>query len=210
MRLHYGAIPHSDDFHPETEGWNALREPSPLMFQVWTFPVAVLNLAVLALLWMLCPFLTTGNPGAFATGAWIVLITFIPVHELLHAIVTPEWGCSNKTLIGVWPQRLLFYAHYHGQMPRNRFLWVFATPFIVLSLLPIPLAMVLSWATGDGTYPMVLRVLSFINGLAACGDVLAMGMILKQIPADAIVRNQGWNTYWKLPENQTPQELQEL
>lgn len=200
MRFHVGAIPESLDFHPETDGWNSLREPSPLLFQLWAMPVAVLNMVVLQALWKLLvpPFQATGGPWV-GIGLLLVLLFFIPVHEVIHALAVPS-GISEKTIIGAWPQKLLFYAHYDGAMPRNRFLLVFVAPFMVLSVLPVFVAAFIARLLSDGTLPFILHVLVFLNGLAACGDVLAMGMIWKQVPKKALMRNQGWKTYWKLPE----------
>jgi hypothetical protein len=199
MKLHFGAIPESVDFQPEEQGWNSLREPSAAMFQLYAVPFAFLNLAVLAALWHLVPEFKPGGGKAAVIGLLLTLLFFIPVHELLHALVAPGNGRSEKTLIGVWPQKLVFYAHYDGAMPRNRFLLVFATPFIVLSLLPVGVAFIWLQAGGDGAVPFVLQILSFLNGLAACGDALGFLMIWHQVPARAMVRNQGWKTYWKLP-----------
>ena len=201
MRLHIGAIPESAEFEPEAQGWKSLREPSPAMFQVWALPVAVFNIALLACLWSLVPSANTKTQPLMAgIGIAFVLLALIPVHELLHALAAPGGRHSGKVIIGVWPQKGLFYAHYDGAMPRNRFLLVFFMPFFVLSLLPIPFAALWVQFTGDGTLTTVLQVLSFLNGAAACGDILGIFMIGKQVPAQAIVRNQGWKTFWKVVE----------
>lgn len=210
MRFHVGAIPQNSDFQPDAEGWNALREPSPLVFQLWALPVAALNCLVLFGLWQLLvpPFPESDSRWA-GIGLLIVLLTFIPVHEFLHAFAAPGWGLSDKTAIGLWPQKLVFYAHYDGALSRNRFLLVFATPFFVLSVLPIFMAAIMARLTGDGTVSLILQGLVFLNGLAACGDILAIAMIMKQVPPTALVRNQGWNTFWKLPEEERAAELED-
>ena len=202
MRLHIGAIPESAEFEPEAQGWTSLREPSPAMFQVWAVPAAIFNIVLLALLWNLTSSSTTTQPLLVGIGLIVVLVVFIPIHELLHACAAPGGCRGEKTIIGIWPQKGLFYAHHDGAMPRNRFLLVFFMPFFVLSLLPIPVAALWTYLTGDGTLFMVLQGLSFINGVAACGDILGIAMIWKQVPANAIVRNQGWRTYWKITEEE--------
>jgi hypothetical protein len=223
MKLHIGAVPESAEFEPEAQGWTGLREPNPVMLQLWAMPVAVVNIIVLVMLWnfahpltmviatqpnLVAPVVytviagnmsvTTLQPQLLAIGIGVVLLAFIPVHELLHAFMAPGRGRGEKTIIGVWPERLLFYAHYDGAMPRNRFLLVFFTPFLVLSLLPIVIAVLWNYVTTDATVPLILLSLSLVNGLVACGDILGIAMIWKQVPADALVRNQGWRTFWKI------------
>jgi hypothetical protein len=36
------------------------------------------------------------------------------------------------------------------------------------------------------------------NALFSCGDLVGMGLVLAQVPHNAVVRNQGWNTYWRI------------
>jgi hypothetical protein len=94
-------------------------------------------------------------------------------------------------MIGVWPARLLFYAYYDGVMSRNRFLLTFALPFLVLSLLPIPLIALTRWPS------LELLFLSLINGAAASGDIIGIFLVAFQIPRGALIRNKGWRTFWK-------------
>lgn len=93
--------------------------------------------------------------------------------------------------MGFWPSKGLFYAHYHGELTRNRFVAILLMPFIVISLMPIPVA-----ALAQSTSWWAVFICAF-NALLACVDILGAGMILFQIPANAVVRNQGWRTYWK-------------
>jgi hypothetical protein len=126
-----------------------------------------------------------------------ILVLLIPVHELLHAAFHPGAGLSSDTVIGLWPSRLLFYAAYEGPMARNRFLLVFMGPYLVLSLLPV-VAIPLLRAIGAGPVPLLaLAFLAFIGAAVAAGDVVGAILVLTQVPADAVVRNQGWRTYWR-------------
>ncbi|MFA5193474.1 MAG: metalloprotease family protein, partial [Verrucomicrobiia bacterium] len=85
-------------------------------------------------------------------GMVAVVVLFIAVHEMIHALVHPAQGRTDKTIIGIWLSRLLFYAHYEGVLSRTRFLAVFAAPLVVLSLCPIPLIALLdAW----GKWPAV-------------------------------------------------------
>jgi hypothetical protein len=115
----------------------------------------------------------------------------IAIHELLHAVCYPGGLRTSQTTIGVWPARLLFYATYLGPMSRNRYLWVYACPFVVLTLLPLVVAAVLR------TTPVAIAAMSILNGFFACGDQTCMTLLAWQVPSAAIVRNRGWETWWK-------------
>jgi len=137
--------------------------------------------------------------GSSAFWGWplwpVCFLALVSVHESLHALAMPHYGLTRQTLIGVWPTRLLFYAAHMDAMPRNRFLWVFAVPFLVLSLVPLLGCALLQVG------PAAVVVVSVINGACACGDLLGIGMIAWQVPRHALVRNQGWQTWWLRPES---------
>ena len=141
-----------------------------------------------------------GSVIAFATPVTItltmqaMLIVFVPmivVHELVHAIAHPGNGRSEKSLVGFWPSHLLFYAHYEGEMSRNRFLTILLMPTIVLTIIPLLFLIALRL---DSKW---LAALALANGVGACGDLLGVLLLVFQIPSNAIVRNKGWRTFWK-------------
>jgi hypothetical protein len=189
MRLHWGAIPENQAFEPEAEGWLNIREPNPIAIQFIALPVALLVMPLLGgLFYLVWP----EGPVSSSIGLLLLfLVGLIPVHELLHALCFPGGLKSPQTLIGVWPARLLFYAHYEGSMPRNRFLLTFVMPLLVLSLLPVALVGVFQWPSLD------LLFLSLVNGAAASGDIIGIFLVTLQVPPGAVVRNKGWRTYWK-------------
>lgn len=203
MRLHIGAIPESD-FHPD-ETWRPLREPSPFTMQVFSIPLAVvLGFGVVqAWQWIGLP------PAKFTEVTSIFMLAFVVlsfpaiiiVHELLHASAFPKDGAREDVLIGVWSSRMLFYAHYHGEMSRNRFLLVFVAPFVVISLLPLAVASVVPL---PGWLLLALAWCSTWNAIFACGDAFGVALILSQIPGNARVRNLGYRTYWRLAPTTAP------
>jgi hypothetical protein len=196
MRLHCGPIPPSPDFGAEPP-WQALREPSPWGFQFLAVPISLAVAAVMAMAWFtLTPL---ANPKASQSviaigGSFLGLIV---VHELIHAACHPRAGLCPRSILGFWPSRCLFYAHYDGELPRNRLLVVLLMPLLVLSVLPLLVASLLQITSGWAAF------LSILNAACACGDLLAAGMFAWQIPAGGILRNQGWRTYWRLPESRT-------
>jgi Putative zincin peptidase len=198
MRFKLGAPPESPDFQPEAEGWTLLRQPNPFVLQVVAVPVAALVAGVLGAAWyFLTPLAAT--PVTFAPRQILVpalvglvgLLLVVAVHELLHGAGHPGWGFSPATVLGFWPTRLLFYAAYRDVISRNRYLWVGALPFVVLSVAPLLAAALLP------VNPIPLFLVSMVNGLCACGDCIIFALIFRQVPRDALIREQGWAVWWK-------------
>jgi len=65
-------------------------------------------------------------------------------------------------------------------------------PLIGLYVVPLLAAMM----TGHASITMAF--VSGLNAIGAGGDILAIGLLLSQVPGAAIVRNQGYKTYWTL------------
>ena len=209
MKIHWGAVPTAGDFHPEEDGWSPIREPSPGIMQFIAAPLGMIVTALLAvLLHHIAPHGLCGSGSAtfqgrdadlLFIGMLTALVLFIPVHEMIHALVHTARGCTDQTLLGIWPSRLLFYAHYDGVLTRNRFLAILAAPMLVLSLGPIPLIVLMdAWGRWKAA-EIILTALSLINLLSSAGDLLGILLVAWQIPTDALVRNRGWRTYWKRP-----------
>ncbi len=200
MRFHFGAIPESPNFHPETDGWSKIREPGPVAIQFLAFPAALVILIIEGLLLsiVLPPSMNYSTSMELPLlTPFIIFLLLIPSHELLHAVFNPGWGRSRRSIIGFWVSKVLFYAHYDGEMSRNRFLLVFAGPLLGLSLLPIILIAGLRFIAGTESLILMLAFASVLNALLASGDAIGIVLLLLQVPADAVVRNQGWRTYWK-------------
>ena len=192
VHLHYGAVPENNDFNPEAEGWHSIREPGPIAMQFIAIPVAF----ILLFIWAVCLLSIQQDPSSLPVprmdiNALAILFSLIPAHELLHALTHPVWGASPNSIIGLWWSKGLFYAHYEGEMSRNRFLLVFIMPFIVLGVLPTMLIMMIPELMQS------LIWLSLFGSILACGDLVGVGLIFFQVPGSAIVRNKGWKTYWK-------------
>jgi hypothetical protein len=203
MKLHRGPPPRNDEFQPQEQGWSGIREPNPIAIQLLALPVAFLVFILLVTLIDLTvprqvfSVVTQGFP---LMPLLLALVVCIPVHELLHALSHPGLGRSPETIIGIWLSRGLFYAHYEGAMPRNRFLWVFAAPFVLLSLAPLALIAALGrWLGSDAVF--FLALLALVNGVASSGDIIGMLLIAVQVPPRARVRNKGWRSFWKIDQS---------
>lgn len=199
MQLHRGPVPDSPDFQPLEQGWSGIREPGPILVQLLALPIGTLVLILLTLpVLLVAPELLSVDR---ADLPWvplvIVLVVCIPVHEWIHAFSHPRLGQTDETYIGIWPAKGVFYAHYGGAMSRSRFLWVFLTPLLVLSVLPLGLVLLFHRLLPQGTL-ICLAALSAFNGVAASGDILGVILVAAQVPQAAMIRNKGWKTFWRL------------
>jgi putative zincin peptidase len=202
MRFHLGAIPEGPDF-PSEASWRPIREPGPLLMQFCALPLGLIAFVAVGWCWarlVTWSFIPSSAPGMgllFAALFFLSMPAIIVVHELIHAGVHPEFGKSPATVVGFWPSKLVFYAHYEGELSRNRFLAVFLMPFLVITILPLCIVLVLGLPSGLGT--ALVAWCSTWNALLACGDLFGAALVAFQVPPRAIVRNHGWRTFWKLP-----------
>ena len=177
-----------------------LKEPSPWVLNLLATPVGALAAALLMIGWGHIEVAWNFGPsesGIF-TPAVIVLAAIligmaalIAVHELIHAVCYPQFGLTPATLIAFWPSKLLFLAIHYDALPRNRLLLVYLLPLLVISVFPLIVCRSL------GIESVLLMLASIANALVAGGDIFCFFLILAQVPANALVRNQGWATWWK-------------
>lgn len=207
MRLHFGKVPEDVSFDPMQGGWIPLKEPQSVWFaQLLSLPLAIIATFVVGVLWWLI------NPVKsisltidlwvllwLAIGVWPIIV----VHESLHLVVHPSFGLTESSVVGVWPSKLAFYVNYEGPMSRSRFLTKLATPFIVLSILPIPVSLLL------GTTPAWLIAVSLINAFCACMDIFGILLILFQVPSVAQIRNKGYKSFWLVEDSQVIHETEQ-
>jgi hypothetical protein len=193
MQWHVGPVPEGA-FAPGPE-WRPLDEPEPERLVRLAARYGFVAAALLALGWAKLTPLGFEHLGMPSPGTWALMLPafalLVLVHELLHAVVHPGLGWSRDTVIGWWPQHGLFYAHYHGELGRNRFVILGLLPLLVISVVPL-----LAAAWFDIASPWAAGI-SVLNGLLACGDMFAAAMILRQVPPGGIIRNQGWRSYWR-------------
>lgn len=196
MKFVLGPVPEDSTFEPEKSGWRPLREPDPVMLNIIAIPIAAVLLGALVLFIRSYTAVPIKDVMIRFFPAFLLII---PLHETAHALFTPRFGMTPQTHLGCWPARILFYAHYEGELPRERFLAVLFAPFIVITVIPLFVISVLSlnapWVTA----------MALANGVGAAGDLLGVFVVLTQIPRGAIVRNKGWRSYWQGERASRPQ-----
>jgi Putative zincin peptidase len=133
--------------------------------------------------------LPIGVPTAFEFI--VVLLVLTVVHEALHLLGFPGFGFDGHSACGVWPKGGSPFAQYLRPVSRNRFIFFTATPFVVLSLMPLvvkalgyPVSHLIAWT-------------SVINSVGAGSDLLACALLLKDVPKNAEVIESDMGLYWK-------------
>lgn len=190
MRFHYGAIPSSPDFVPDAP-WRSLRQPpSPMVENLLAAPIGVIAAAIVASLWFLMTPLQDITPDMSVAAYAPLIAGFVVVHELIHALVHPMAGLSSHSILGFWAA-LGFYAHYDGEMSRNRLVACLLMPLLIISIVPLLVSAVTQVAIGWVAF------VSALNALAACVDLLLAGSLLIQVPANATVRFKCWRIFWR-------------
>jgi hypothetical protein len=190
MRFHLGAIPSSPDFVPDAS-WRSLRQPSsPWLENLLALPIGVVAAAVVAALWFLVTPLRDITPAMSLPAFLLLFAGLVVVHELLHALVHPMAGRSPHSILGFWSS-LGFYAHYDGEMSRNRLVAILLMPLLIISIVPLLVSAVTQVSSGWVAF------VSAFNALCACVDMLLAGSVLFQIPATAIVRFKSWRIFWR-------------
>lgn len=203
MRFHLGPPPATPNFAPQEQGWTPLREPSPLVLNFLAVPIGLVMAIAIGAAWGMEKL--SSLPGLQAFGMYgplleplIVLFVGLPLlilgHEWIHTWPYPRGGWTDQTLIAAWPSKMLFYALHLGPLGRNRWLVVYLLPLFVISILPLLVCRLL------GINPFAVAAVSTINALLSGGDIIGFGLIARQVPAGAMVQNQGWNTWWKMEE----------
>jgi hypothetical protein len=193
MRFHIGSIPKDSTFQP---GF-ALK-------QMLAFPVAILiSLFLLVCFSLILDNSDSSNQGliTISSSNWwqlpLVMVFFVPLHELLHAVCHPGAGMSNKTIIGIQPKNFSIFTHYEDSMTRTRLLVTVIMPFIVLSIVPIAVLSFFQMSLGMEMVSLLI-LLSIFNGMASSADIMVFTLVLFQIPNHAITKGHGWKIYWKL------------
>lgn len=192
MKFVLGRPPESEQFSPLEDGWTPLREPTRMwVLQLACIPVGVALAVAVA---SLASAMGLSDTVVIDMRVVLALAVIIPLHELLHAVSFPARLSSPRVMFGFWPAAFAFYAHYDGEMTRDRFLAVLLAPLLALSVLPLFILKLLG-SGGDGSLVISSCV---INAFCSSADVLGACLILLQVPRRARMRNQGMRSFWRV------------
>ena len=191
MRFVKGPIPENEAFQPEMAGWNKLKELDIKWVRWIGFPFGLP--VALALLWISNLQFSSIRDLSFLHFLIILLGAYalIPIHEYLHALFMPKKQSDDGVVLGYWKEMKIFFAHYEGEMARNRFLLVLVAPLLCISAIPVVVLTVL-----EINLSLFTGILLF-HAILCGGDLYAISAVLLGIPNKALIRNKGWRTYWR-------------
>ncbi|SEL83975.1 Putative zincin peptidase [Pseudoxanthomonas sp. GM95] len=194
MRFHNG-VPETQGFTPQDDArWSPLDEPSQQRFLVWAMLWSLPWSALLVGAWLWPLFAQDASHARVTVPPWTTLLSLpvmMVVHELLHMLAHPGAGTRRESVLGAIPAQGMLFAAYLGEMSRGRLIFILLTPLSVITGLPWMLCMAL------GQFSGYWAALSLLNGLISIGDVMGVWLLLRGTPAGAVVRNQGWQTWWR-------------
>lgn len=207
MKVRFGSLPDDASGPPEAAGWQRLRggpaDPRLGAALIVLTALAVtcaqftllIGIAILAAPWAPPP------PETYPPTPWLAIaltaLLSIPAHELLHLLWHPGGGLSDRSLLVLWPAKLQFGVYYEGCMSRRRWLAMRAVPFLVLSALPTAALAALTNVPMDDTLRACLSILALVNSVGSAADLLAMIVVLRQVPPGGELNFQRGKAYWQ-------------
>ena len=204
-RLHFGDFPGAEGLDLEAQGWRAIRSPAGRRVYWLAALVGMVLFSGLCLLLILWSYAVSGRGGYATMGEsaapWrsllVVLVVYIPLHELLHLLGQPGWGRSEQSVIVLWPARLRFGVYYEGCMSRRRWLGMRLAPTIVLSVLPAALLALMKLWPHSVEVEIGLQELMLVNTLGSGGDVIAALLVLRRVPPAGQLCFRAGRAYWR-------------
>ncbi len=190
----------NESLHKELNisGWITLREPGSLISAIiLSIPFMVINLFIAIVIIGIFSTISLEEfgftPDSFSItinlGMIIALIIFIIIHELLHLIFIPNFKRSSKTFVG-----LTLYGGFvvtEEEITKSRYILITIAPFLIASIiLPFILGVF-------GLLTPSIKLLVLLNAMASSVDILNLLLVIKQVPRNAILKNNGPKTYWK-------------
>lgn len=179
-------------------GWITLREPGSLVSAIiLSIPFMVINLyiaVVFMVIFSIISFEEFGfTPNSFSItinlGMIIALIILIIIHELLHLVFIPNFKRSSKTFVG-----LTFYGGFvvtEEEIAKSRYILISIAPFLIASIILPSILGVFGLLTPS------VKLLVLLNAMASSVDILNLLLVIKQVPTNAVLKNNGPKTYWK-------------
>jgi hypothetical protein len=127
-----------------------------------------------------------------------MIVTFglcILAHELLHALLHPDSGRSDSTILFIGLKKLQFGVYYEGRIPRTRWILMRLFPLLVLTLLPLGVFL-LAYNQLTYAWETYLIIVMLTNSLGSGGDLVAAIIVLLQVPSSGTLNFYRGRAYW--------------
>jgi len=155
-------------------------------YKMWPKEVAAIASVVPAILACLFFYNMPAGVNPLTVSAYVlvpaVLLT-MPLHEVIHALATPNFGLTRKTRFGFNPNYGLFCIYLGGlSIPRFRIMALM--PFLILTVFPMVLE---TMGLGND----FLRVMAAINAGVSTMDLVSTFTIGKVYPKGSLMAADG-------------------
>ena len=120
----------------------------------------------------------------------IVILLFLFLHEMIHALFIPNIFHSTCTYWGL--NGLFGFIYTEEIINKKRYLVISIMPLLILSFL---LLAVLSFL---GISNWFIIFLGILNAGGSCVDILNMILITTQVPSKGKIISNGFSTYYRL------------
>jgi hypothetical protein len=203
MRIQFGGPPNAAAGSGDAGAGRTIRQPGRWTSAILAVLAGLIPLgASVSLLAGMNYFLDTaetGGPRSPAEMPWLgmiaVLFLSILAHELLHAVLYPDGGRSDSTVLFLQPAKFQFGVYFEGRIPRSRWIVMRLLPMAVLPAAALLglflLAHVMTFALES-----CLWVLLLTGSLGSGGDLAAVAIVLRQVPPGGVLNFHRGKAYW--------------
>jgi len=203
LKIRIGAIPEAELPQAEAATWHRISGSSQKASYLLAWSAGLGSFFLLYVLLILASIVAPSGSGTSAeryTPWFAILLTlliFIPVHELLHLLFHPQNGRSSHSILTIWPTKLRFGIYYDGCMSRRQWLIMRIAPFIGLSIIPAIVVALANWITINYALVISLELLILVNCIGSGGDIVAVAIVLRQVPSKMDLCFYGGKAYWR-------------
>ena len=185
-------------------GWIKIKEPKNLIWAVlFSFPLSCLLMIVTAYMaYLLKPelfhFINSDSFEIviqfdlklvfFVIAVWGYLF----IHEMIHAMLIPNFRCSEKTWWGL--NGVFGFVFTAEPIKKCRFQVISCMPFILLSIVMLSGLKICGYLNGY-TFSLCL-----INAAGSCVDFLNIILIGVQVKRGSTIISNGFETYYRFLE----------
>ncbi len=203
MRIQLGSPPKSAMGTEEPDAGKPIRQPGRWT-SVWIAPLSGVILLFISFVlyaglnWII-PEGESSASYSSRTIPWagMIVIFFLCVlaHELLHILLHPGSGRPDSSMLFIDWKKLQFGVYYEGRIPRDRWIAMRLLPVVGLTILPLAGLLILDpWMTF--ALESYLWVLILTNSLGSGGDLAAVLIVLRQVPAAGALNFKRGKAYW--------------
>lgn len=122
-------------------------------------------------------------------GVILAIIMIIVLHELIHLLFIPNFMRSDKTYVGlIW---LGGFVVTEEEITQSRYIIITIAPFVIISMIaPLILG-------AFGLLTTFVKPFLLLNALASSVDMLNLLTVIKQVPGNSVLRQNGTRTTGK-------------